>query len=424
MIKNRQTFLLLSLQIALLFLYGCGSSSEESSQIPSETEVVIQGNTQGKEVIQTLAINNCDGKSDLSRIEEYAQSVDVTISTEIAATIGASAEIISAEVQAAVGAGTTQSGSRSMSIQLTAPPQTHMQFQLIWTGNEQIGVVQNLRGSHIPIAFQGFIPTDVRIKSQNDIGCPGTDTVHDVVGSEPTTSSSATRPANVSISDGGNFSPSSGWIWVCGGDFDAILPNGNTVTLHDWAEPSLIIILESDSQISLDAPWGGYCEPSTQNDLSTTVQKFLDNGFQRGCENDNGCSSINVKRLDPNGNIVDDYWVQHPTTEPASQGRSEIVEQGGVLPYETLSFDFTLNTGEIIVGQSYGFQENTGGCQAFLVKGPGQFLFTITDGAWFRYKNIASDDEAELLLQKQKDDLVNASNSQCPYDEIQVSKLP
>ena len=166
--KKPRTLLVLLLQITLLFLYGCGAPREDKE---SPAEVVIQGNTQDKEVIQTLVINNCDGKSDLSRTEERTQSVDVTISAEIAATIGVSAEIISAEVQTVVSAATTQGGSRSMAIALTAPPQTHMQFQLIWIGNEQIGVVQNLRGSHVPIAFQGFMPTDVRIESQKDRGC-------------------------------------------------------------------------------------------------------------------------------------------------------------------------------------------------------------------------------------------------------------
>lgn len=170
----------------ILLLYGCGTPATETAiQNLSDSEVIFQGNTQ-TEVVQTLTIDNCDGKSDLSRTEERSQSVDVTLSAEVAAKMGASVEVISAEAQAAVDAATTQSGSRSMSIQLTAPPKTHMQFQLIWTGNEQIGVIQNLRGANMPIAFRGFAPTDVRIKSQNDIGCPNSEVIQEVVEAQPT----------------------------------------------------------------------------------------------------------------------------------------------------------------------------------------------------------------------------------------------
>lgn len=183
--------------LLLLFLYGCGISPTDTvNQDISEPDVIFQGNSQ-KEEIQTLAIDNCDGKSDVSRTEERSQSVDVTLSAEIAAKMGASVEAISAEVQAAVGAATTQSGSRSMSIQLTAPPKTHMQFQLLWTGNEQIGVVRNLRGANLPIAFRGFAPTDVRIKSQNDIGCLNSNGILEVLETPQTDKTYPTpRPAN------------------------------------------------------------------------------------------------------------------------------------------------------------------------------------------------------------------------------------
>jgi hypothetical protein len=48
-----------------------------------------------------------------------------------------------------------------------------MVFELVWIGTEKFGIVQNIRNSGDPIAFQSFLPTDVRIKSQSDIGCPG-----------------------------------------------------------------------------------------------------------------------------------------------------------------------------------------------------------------------------------------------------------
>lgn len=179
----------------LLSLCACQpvADTELSSAANPATQVVIQGESADEEVIQTIEIDNCDGRSDVTRTEQRTQSIEVTISTEVAAKIGASAEVVSAEVQAAVGAAIGSGAQRSTSIQLSAPPGTRMLFQLLWIGKEQVGIVQNLRGSGIPIAFQSFTPTDVRIKSQQDIGCPGSGSLQPVVTSQP----SPTQPAPV-----------------------------------------------------------------------------------------------------------------------------------------------------------------------------------------------------------------------------------
>ena len=170
--------------MALLLLSLCACQPTSSLGFPLAAtptpQVTIQGDNAGREEIQTIEIDNCDGKGDAIRTEQRSQSVEVTISPEIAARLGASIEVITAEIQATVGASTTRGTTRSTSIQLSAPPQTRMVFQLIWTGKEQIGVVQNLRGSSIPIAFSGFTPTDVRIKSQADTGCSGSEESTDV----------------------------------------------------------------------------------------------------------------------------------------------------------------------------------------------------------------------------------------------------
>lgn len=160
--------------IIALLLCGC-APTPISGEVPvSEItpQVIIQGSNSNKEEIQTIELDNCDGKGNAVRTEQRSQSIDVTISAELAAKLGASAEVISAEVHAAVGIANTQGAERSTSIQLAAPPGTRMIFQLVWTGEEQIGIVQNLRESNIPIAFQSFLPMDVRIKGQSDIGCP------------------------------------------------------------------------------------------------------------------------------------------------------------------------------------------------------------------------------------------------------------
>ena len=169
----RSIFSLFILSVALL---GCNStpSPEPVSQVNGGTQVVLQSEIDNHEVIQEFDIDNCDGKADATRIEHRSSSIDVTVSTELAARIGVSAQVISADVQAAVGTALSLGGERGTSIELKAPPNTHMFFQLAWLGKSRIGVVQNVSGSNLPVAFQSFSPDNVRIKSQYDIGCRNT----------------------------------------------------------------------------------------------------------------------------------------------------------------------------------------------------------------------------------------------------------
>lgn len=155
----------------VLFLAGCVAPNPQVT--PSAPQIIMQGDSPGKEVVQPIELNNCDGKADAKRTEHRSRSVESTISAEIAAKFGVSAEVLLAEIQATVGAAIGWTEGQGMSIELVAPPGTLMAFQLVWIGNEQVGIVQNLKGVNIPIAFRDFRPTDVRIKSQYDIGCPG-----------------------------------------------------------------------------------------------------------------------------------------------------------------------------------------------------------------------------------------------------------
>lgn len=188
----KSLFCLAALSIALL---GC--TPPQSGTIPppnSDTQVVLQNEDDNYEVIQEFDLDNCDGKADATRTEHRSSSIDVTVSTELAARIGASVQAISADVQAAVGTALSIGGERGTSIQLNAPPNTHMFFQLAWVGKSRIGVVQNISGSNIPIAFQSFTPDNVRIKSQYDIGCPATP-IPDT--DQPTTQPTITTVATV-----------------------------------------------------------------------------------------------------------------------------------------------------------------------------------------------------------------------------------
>ncbi|RME60583.1 hypothetical protein D6779_01920 [Candidatus Parcubacteria bacterium] len=127
-------------------------------------------------------------------------SIDVTVSAEIAASAGVSAEVVSTEVQAAVSTALSQGSAKSMAIQLTAPPGTHMNFQIAWVGDEQVGIVQDVAGLDIPIAFRSFVPHDVRIKSQFDVGCPNAQSFQEVV--PPTTNIPTVTPTRQAQSTG------------------------------------------------------------------------------------------------------------------------------------------------------------------------------------------------------------------------------
>lgn len=78
----------------------------------------------------------------------------------------------------------------------------------------------------------------------------------------------------------------------------------------------------------------------------------------------------------------------------------------------TRHFDVFLENGEIIVGQSHEvivhkteepqlYRE----CVALLIRGPGQFEFSILDGWWVQYANTTFED-AQSLLQGQIDSLI------------------
>ena len=144
------------------------STRPSPTQMPT---VTVQSDNPEKQEQQTIEIDNCGGRSDAIRTEQRSQTIDVTISTELAAKLGLSSAVISTEVQDIVSEAMGKHSERSTSIQLTAPPRTRMLFSLVWSGEEQTGVVQNLGAPNVPIVFRVFTPTDVRVKSQFDIGC-------------------------------------------------------------------------------------------------------------------------------------------------------------------------------------------------------------------------------------------------------------
>ena len=167
-------FVILSLTVSML-LSGCVPASPALTPAPQPTaapQVIIQGENPSKEELQTIEIDNCNGKTDISRTETRSQSIETTISADLAAKLGASGAVIYGEVQTSVGAALGRKAERTTAFQVSAPPGSRIVFQLAWTGPEQIGFVQNLRGANLPVVFTVFTPTDVRIKNQLDLGCP------------------------------------------------------------------------------------------------------------------------------------------------------------------------------------------------------------------------------------------------------------
>ncbi len=62
-------------------------------------------------------------------------------------------------------------------------------------------------------------------------------------------------------------------------------------------------------------------------------------------------------------------------------------------------YSIELLADEVIVGDSYKFQDNDVLCNAFLIEGPGYIQFAVLDGAWYRYSGVTTQQKAEDLLQ-------------------------
>ena len=156
----------------MLLVQGCSETPPAPAEAAQRTpKVTIQSEIADQEQVQSFEINNCDGKADIKRTEQRSQSIEASISKQLAATVGATVNVITAEIQAVVGSAIGQERRQGTAIELVAPPQTWMRYELVWIGTGKTGVVYNLRDLDIPVTFHSFTPLDVRIKSQYDIGC-------------------------------------------------------------------------------------------------------------------------------------------------------------------------------------------------------------------------------------------------------------
>lgn len=273
---KRLPVVVFSLAMLVLLVISCSPTPpgvEPTAALVQPTPVVTVNNSNpNAEEIQTIQLDNCEGKGDSKRTEVRSQSIEAEISAGLAAQIGANAGVVQGAVQVAVGTAITSGSERSSSIELAAPPGTHMEIQLVWTGEEQVGVVQNILGSDVPIAFRSFSPTDVRIKSQYDIGCltltPTSSGVEEAttssneVGSETTTSEEppVVPPPIIDCSQliiGEAHHPSLGTNW----DFVA---SNEDRTIHLWSNhwdpnlPEYKFFLPAGQTISFMSGGGSY----------------------------------------------------------------------------------------------------------------------------------------------------------------------
>jgi len=248
--------LLVFVLLGVLLVVACtGPADVEPELVEAAPTVTVQSQVPNAEETQLIQLDNCDGKADLTRTEERAQSIEAEISAEVAAQIGASAQVVYGNVQTAVGAALKSGNARGTAIQLVAPPGSRMEYQLIWIGDEEVGVVQNILNSDVPIAFRSFSASDVRIKSQYDLGCSASPLhTDDIEQAEGTSSLAPTESAPVGIGCdqlivGDPHPPSlgSGWAFAASNEdriihvwsnhwdpnlseFKFFLPAGNTIT--------------------------------------------------------------------------------------------------------------------------------------------------------------------------------------------------
>lgn len=142
-------------------LCGCQLAPNPSGNFQvTETSVGPSGRE-----LETIRLNNCDGKADTTQVVERGQTVQI----EGGAQLGVSIEVI----QAAVTGKYSKGFSYKKSQMLTAPPRTNMEFTLEWTMEDRVGTVARDGQTTAKAGYRYIIPTYVQIRSQKDLGCAG-----------------------------------------------------------------------------------------------------------------------------------------------------------------------------------------------------------------------------------------------------------
>ncbi|HIK53953.1 MAG TPA: hypothetical protein IGS37_02130 [Synechococcales cyanobacterium M55_K2018_004] len=277
------------LAIALLMMSGCGADPEVQLAEISRNTVVYD---------EIIRLNNCGGKgdSDHTATREFATTI------EFGAGISAGYKPV---VEGNISAKYSEYRNTSKSIRVVAPPGTNMEFILRWSDDVRAGNVQVNGKSG---TYEVRIPISVEQILSRDLGCGITSSGTVISPSTVPSPNVESRPSGITISPGGAFSPSGNWVWICTGDFTITRPNGTNVALYDSsAEPTgLIVVLEQGSRVIVNAPWGGYCEPFAQTERNAGIARKISEMLSAGCGT--GCKAVNVKEMDKNGSVLNDYW--------------------------------------------------------------------------------------------------------------------
>lgn len=164
---------LIVLLIVSLTLPGCGRIPRTST--PSDPAAVLQVTETGSEspdtVSETIRMNNCGGKADVTQTADRS----LTVTVEGAGSLGVDAQIIRANITARYAERT----GVSKRIELTAPPGTDMEFTVVWTEHQWLGTVTSPVGSD-EARYRARVPIAVELVASRDRGddtCPKRDRV-------------------------------------------------------------------------------------------------------------------------------------------------------------------------------------------------------------------------------------------------------
>ncbi|WKZ50276.1 MAG: hypothetical protein QY329_12520 [Anaerolineales bacterium] len=138
----------------------------------------------------------------------------------------------------------------------------------------------------------------------------------------------------------------------------------------------------------------------TVNGSTGTYKASIPIAVEQASSQDLGCGG-----LSSNPNPQPAPTQQNVPAPSFSMPSFEFIYREATGGYVTKKYNVTLGNGEVIAGQGYGFQQYTG-CVAFIIRGAGEFSFSVTDGSWLYFKNVTSTDQVELLLQNQVDSLI------------------
>lgn len=183
MSSHKSTNLLLLVLVLLLCACASGSSNV----------VVGTPNTESNNTTaETIRLNNCGGKADAEQTAERSQ----TISIESEAELGVGYAVLEASVAAKY----SRSDTVRKSQKLVAPPETNMEFVLLWTEEVRSGTI-TIEGKAGQAIYRLNTPIAVELASSRDLECGVSQPVEQTAKAPPTPTRQtiATSPPSTAI---------------------------------------------------------------------------------------------------------------------------------------------------------------------------------------------------------------------------------